>query len=192
MILTMPSPHESLAGQSAAEITLRHQAIEIPTDRPLISLEESRRIAEINAAIVAEISLPITNPAGEPMKLRLLDFGEDITEKGKALFYMPDIGDMRHVATSRSRFALTSANYVPETHMIAFCELPLGSETTIGREATSHPSYLLGLSDDIRPSKRNEANRKLSRQQFTIAVTEQGDIRLEDHSTNGTDVKLAS
>jgi hypothetical protein len=186
----MPQPHELSSIQPTEEIELRHQIIEIPTDRPLMTLHESREQQHINAAVLAEFTIPTPNSKGEPKKLHLLDFGEDMTERGKDLFYMPEIGDTRHIAVSRSRFALVGANYTPDTHMIGFCELPVG-RTTIGREATDHPRYLLGLSDDIRPSTRNDANRELSRQQFTIAITEQDGITFEDHSTNGTKVKLA-
>jgi hypothetical protein len=101
---------------------------------------------------------------------------------------MPESGDMRHLAVSKSRFALHAANYTPDTHLIGFYELPLGSKTMIGRETTSYPSYLLGLSDEIRPGPHNDANQTLSRNHFTIEVSDQGNIRLEDQSKNGTTI----
>jgi hypothetical protein len=180
--LSAPSVHTT-------EIELRHQSIQIPTDRPLMTLEESQK-HHINAAVLAELTLPTPNSKGEPKKLHLLDFGEDIPEQGKAVYYLPDIGDTSHIAVSKTRFALKPVNYTPDTHLVGLCELPVG-RTTIGRERTDHAGYWLGLSDCIGPSAHNDANSALSRQHFTIEVTEQGSLTLEDHSTNGTEVKLA-
>jgi hypothetical protein len=42
------------------EIALLHDGIEIPTDNPLIGLDESRQTLQLNAAVVTEISLPVT------------------------------------------------------------------------------------------------------------------------------------
>jgi hypothetical protein len=183
------SGHESSGTQSSQEIFLHHETREIPTDKPLMSLEESLRQQGVNAAVLAEFILPTMNSSEQPKKVHLLDFGEDIPEEGKALFVWSD-GDSRHIASSRSRFALHGANYHPDTHLIGFYKLPIG-RTTVGREATSHPSYLLGLSDTIPDSQKNEANKMLSRRQFTIEVTDQGRIMFEDHSTNGTEVRFA-
>jgi hypothetical protein len=186
----MANTGEFSPGQQTQEVELRNQQIEIPVDRPLVPLDEARESLNINAAVLAEFTVPVTNDYGEDKVVQLLDFGDDVTEHGKELFSFPEIKSTRGIGVTRSRFALMPGNYTPTTHMIGFKELSVG-KTTIGRDRTSHPSYLLGLSNSYDSSEYNKKNETLSREHFTVEITEDGRIIFTDHSTNGTIVKLA-
>jgi len=172
-----------------SETVLNHQTVELSTDYQLLSREENIHEHAVNAAVIAEITLPVDNGSGADKQLQLLDFGEDLPEQGVPIFYLPGAGYLRGAGFAKNRFALHGSNFTPDDHIFSFYGLPLGSKTTVGREPTNHPAQQLGLNDTVRPSKHNEANATLSRDHFTIEVDDDGKIILTDHSTNGIVVK---
>ena len=167
---------------------LRHEEVEILTDTPLMTRDEARDRFGLNAAVIAEIELPTPNHKGENKIIQLIDFGEDMPDEGRALVYMSEQGELRGAGVSKSRFALHGANFTPDDHAISYWELPNGSSDTIGRLVHSTPSRWLGVSDDLNSPIKNQLNRQLSREHFTVTITEDERVFIKDHSTNGTDV----
>lgn len=131
-----------------------------------------------NGRLIAAIDLPGTGE--EPAKqLALLDFGDFDPDNAPSFLYY-DGKPVKLFGRVKSRYGIAANNYTPDNHMLAYSPLEKGVPTDVGRQ--TDVAYELGLGSDER------GNEAISRNHFTVTVSEQGEVTIVDHSKNHTRV----
>ena len=183
-ISNTPIENESLS-ENQQTILIHNQSLKLDSKRVLRSLDESREQA-MNGQVVAEIEIPSKVHGLDIDKtIAIMDYGEDIPEKGRAILYNPSVNkELDNLGVTRSRYGLITQNYKPEELIAGFVVLKADQIVTIGRNKEDRNNYLLGLLD------MRDDNSHLSREHFSIHIDKDNNISIEDHSTNGTKVVI--
>lgn len=165
----------------AREVKIRHSSVEIDPSQILIPREQAIEELGINGNILAVIGLP-QGKENKEKELALVDFGEQAADRKVTTTIYKGI-DMGHVlGFAQSRFGLKAFNYKPDDHIASYVPLQQ-QQTTFGREY-GHENHMLGIDES------NNNSDYVSRKHFTLILRESGIIILQDHSTNGTTVRL--
>lgn len=175
----------SAAMQPSIEYSLQHQQIELDTTGvPLVPHNEAVELYAINGDILATVTLP-----GEEQdrEIAVVDYGEPDPDNPKPVFVFEGQGIPLY-GYARERYGLRGLNYTPEGHMTTHVGFSDGDTIELGRNnhdrAANHDAnYRLGLTND------NADTQLISRQHATLRLVN-GVLTIQDHSTNGSIVRL--
>lgn len=112
-------------------------------------------------------------------RVAIVDYGEDFAGK-------PLRAEAPGMGRVDGRVGLRGINYVADSHLALYADLPKGEVVTLGRKSDVHnASYMLGLVND------EPGNARISREHIDIRY-DGGEVIVIDRSSQGTIFESAS
>ena len=162
---------------------LRNESTTLDPDHPWMPKPEALRKHGINGSVIALIELPKSSEELKPKQLAVVDYGDvDPGDKVTTMFVAGH--DVGHIAGYvKSRFGIKAFNYTPDSRSPSYVPLDEPS-LTFGRidSDKDNRNYKLGIGPD------SPGVDLTSRSHFTVDTQPDGNIKVTDHSTNGTTI----